>query len=56
MYLVVAAVAVAVVAAAAAAVPVCTPAKKTITGFSPKTRRLTHLKQYAIILKYNNFI
>ena len=29
-------------------VPVCAPAKKTITGFSPKTHRLTHLKEYAI--------
>ena len=29
-------------------VPVCAPAKKTITGFSPKTLRLTHLKEYAI--------
>ena len=40
----------------AAAVPVCAPAKKTMTGFSPKTHRLTHLKQYAIILNYDKFI
>ena len=31
-------------------VPVCAPAKKTITGFSPNTHRLTHLKEYAIYL------
>ena len=51
----------AVAAAAAAAVvaavvPVCAPAKKTMTGFSPKTHRLTHLIQYAIIKNYYKFM
>ena len=32
--------------AAAAVVPVCAPAKKTMTGFSPKTHRLTQFVQY----------
>ena len=43
-------------AAAAAVVPVCAPAKKTMTGFSPKTHRLTHLKQYAFLKNYDKFI
>ena len=38
------------IVAAAAVVPVCAPAKKTMTGFSPKTHRLTHLKQLLKIM------
>ena len=54
MYLVVAAVEVEMVVAAAV-VPVCAPAKKTMTGFSPKTHRLTHLQIFKIMISLYSY-
>ena len=54
VHVVVTAAVAAVVVMALVVIPVCAPAKKTITGFSPKTLRLTHLKEYFAIPPHSN--